>query len=226
MSRNVDAVIDSMSQKSIILEEPEVELGGDPVGQCNQDLNGCLPRARRLSDSSIHSSRREGPVNRLVTPAGLALSSPTHHAVTAETQTFGAYDRRSVMHALTRKVQNLASNYSGSLGSIRVNGSGAGVKAVPADISAADASPPRPIPQKGTLRRVSSNVHRKPLTSTIGGGTPSSSPIRIPGLSALVPGLSVMGLSPDHMEGGPESFAGKDTREADWSWLESNRECE
>ncbi|KAF8338938.1 uncharacterized protein EI90DRAFT_3151548 [Cantharellus anzutake] len=128
--RNVDAVIDSMSQRSVILEHSAADFE-EETDEVGDDTRDAYPNPRRvlrprgLSDSSVHSTFiKDTSVTRLVTPAGLALSSPPHSA-DPETTSFGAYDRQSAMRTLTHKVSSLASSYYGtsSLGNASIPGS-------------------------------------------------------------------------------------------------------
>ncbi|KAF8317038.1 uncharacterized protein EI90DRAFT_3293574 [Cantharellus anzutake] len=181
--RNVDAVIDSMSQRSVILEHSaaDFEEETDEVGDDNRDA---YPNPRHTS------------VTRLVTPAGLALSSPPHSA-DPETTSFGAYDRQSAMRTLTHKVSSLASSYYGtsSLGNASIPGSsssGTGIKTELTQRNTPQSPPPRPTPGKAA------NKHRAPSAQLSLNEAASASPIRI---SGLIPGLSAWGRALDHTEG-------------------------
>ncbi|KAG8935018.1 hypothetical protein FRC01_010523 [Tulasnella sp. 417] len=154
LSRIVDAVIDDNA--SIAPSEPERGL-----------------RGRNLSDSSIHSSFvRQGPVQRLLTPAAVALSAPSVDTATptptsTEPSTF--VDRESVLQSLSRKVQNF------------VQSGGASTPATsqptlppdspqqqprpPKSSATPAASPPKPIP--GASRRNTHGMDRSSSRSAI-----------------------------------------------------------
>ncbi|KAG8917919.1 hypothetical protein FRC00_013054 [Tulasnella sp. 408] len=156
LSRIVDAVIDDNA--SIAPSEPERAL-----------------RGRNLSDSSIHSSFvRQGPVQRLLTPAAVALSAPSVDTATptptsTEPSTF--VDRESVLQSLSRKVQNFVQ--SGGVSTPATSqptlppDSPQQQPRAPKSTGTPAASPPKPIPgagsrnARGVARSSSQSAHRR-----------------------------------------------------------------
>ncbi|KAF8311882.1 hypothetical protein DL93DRAFT_2098595 [Clavulina sp. PMI_390] len=144
LSRNVDAIVDTIGQRhSIIGEEDENVNAIDSMeDQQQQDGDGSNQqpdfqqtllersartlRSRGLSDSSIRSTflaagGEDGsgmPVNRLLTPASLALSSTDTTSTSAFGigSSFGAFDRQSVLTSLSKKVQSFANYYAPAAG--------------------------------------------------------------------------------------------------------------
>ncbi|KIO22023.1 hypothetical protein M407DRAFT_28438 [Tulasnella calospora MUT 4182] len=157
LSRIVDAVIDDNA--SIAPSEPERTL-----------------RGRNLSDSSIHSSFvRQGPVQRLLTPAAVALSAPSVDTATptptsTEPSTF--VDRESVLQSLSRKVQNFvqsggASTPATSQPTLPPDSPQQQPRASKSSGSPSASSPPKPIPgtgsrnARGVARSSSRSAHRR-----------------------------------------------------------------
>jgi hypothetical protein len=104
LSRVVDAVVDQHA----------VDGGEDEDSDFPSNLLQRTLRPRGLSDSSIHSTfiAHGPPLNRILTPAGLALSSPTLEngvkdvAPPAASRVNTWLDRDSVLQSISRKMQN------------------------------------------------------------------------------------------------------------------------
>ncbi|KAG8786198.1 hypothetical protein FRB91_000643 [Serendipita sp. 411] len=103
--RRMSRVVDAMVDQNAIDDEEDDELPSDLLQR--------TLRPRGLSDSSIHSSLipHGPPVNRLVTPAGLALSPTVESANargrsgTLNTSITSWLDRDAVLQSLSRKMQ-------------------------------------------------------------------------------------------------------------------------
>jgi hypothetical protein len=104
LSRVVDAVVDQHA-----VDDEEDEDGDFPSNLLQRTL-----RPRGLSDSSIHSTfiAHGPPLNRILTPAGLALSSPTLENGVKGVMSSGTgrntpwLDRDSVLQSISRKMQS------------------------------------------------------------------------------------------------------------------------
>ena len=194
LSRVVDAVVDvdaaSIASHSSREEDPEHleehHHGRHPTGLLERTL-----RRRGLSDSSMHSTfiaaARGPPIQRLVTPAGLALC-PTDmgHAIGSAIPG-SVSDRENMLETLGRQIGALtntaqASSSQGLPGPI---GSGDQQSAIPATTSRGSTSPNTPSSAMRTLPS-HDNQQRSPPKSippsskdkgprrTVGGKAPSS----------------------------------------------------
>ena len=152
-------------------------------------------RPRGLSDSSIHSTFLATSVNRLVTPAGLALSPPERTSATGE-NSFGAFDRQSVMRALSKKVQSFTTGYHDP--STPPTASMDGEVISPSTIPSIQPLPPsRPIPNKSlaALRR-SESEGREALESSESGSF----------VSKFIPSLVAWASNEELQGGGSEEY--------------------
>ena len=227
LSRNVDAIVDNIGRRhGIIGQEDERALIDDAVQEEDEDVGNSHDfqetilertrtlRPRGLSDSSIRSTFLAAggengsglSVNRLVTPASLALTSTdTSTVVTGLGTSFGAFDRQNVLKNLSKKMQSFASYYVPGAGAApnsnatsrptsqaqaQAGGNvtdGNSTTALPRSTSlpTASSSPPRPIqlPVSSPARSLAKRGRRNPGTS---GSPSSSSPGRIPVLSNLL----------------------------------------
>jgi hypothetical protein len=123
LSRVVDAVVDAdaasiapHSPRGEDLEHPEYDEDDDEDQQHHRHPSGLLERTLRrrgLSDTSIHSTFMAAaprpPIQRLVTPAGLALSVTDMEHATGSAMPGSVADRESVLEALGRKMAAFAS---------------------------------------------------------------------------------------------------------------------
>lgn len=224
LSRNVDAIVDNIGQRhgiigeadeSAILEDDD-GLGAGEGGPTRDDFQQTILertrtlRPRGLSDSSIRSTflaagGEDGsglPVNRLLTPASLALSSTdTTATAMGMGSSFGAFDRQNVLKNLSKRMQSFTSYYIPSTSSISESSSqpprrgsvNVGALAeVPASSSPSPlpaSSPPRPIPSSkmpSPHSPINSPSRRGPRTPGTTGSPSTSSAGRIPVLSSML----------------------------------------
>ena len=192
LSRNVDAVIDGISHGGGILNE-EFRSTGDPA-KTGENGSGDDPdfrptglektrtfHSRGLSDSSIHSTfLAVAPVNRLLTPEGLALSPPVAAPAVGE-GSFGAYDRQSVMRTLSQKVQSFAVGYYPAPSAVDSNN----LPASPTRSQVPSAEAALPILTKSRKRSSLSPVRHCAVDIS---ASPSTG--RLPAVSRLLPTLS------------------------------------
>jgi hypothetical protein len=100
LSRNLDAIIDSIPHTNRANPSPKETNFQATLLERTQTL-----RSRGLSDSSIHSTFLASPVNRLLTPSGIALSGSSGPD-NAAGQSYGGWDKQSVLQALSKKIEN------------------------------------------------------------------------------------------------------------------------
>lgn len=261
MSRNVDAIVDNIGQRhgiigeedesAIIDDEEDGVAGAGDLSRDGDDFQQTILertrtlRPRGLSDSSIRSTFLASggddasgyPVNRLLTPASLALSSAdTSTTAMGLGVSFGAFDRQNVLKSLGKRMQSLASYYvpGGVSTSDLPNQSEERTpddqdpsSSSPSSVSRVDPatlpprSPPRDIPSSARMSSpyspVNSPVKRRPRTATgVSTGSPStSSPGRIPVLSNILAAVvdadwSDSDQTPHHHRRAQEDWARRD----------------
>ncbi|KAG8833279.1 hypothetical protein FRC17_010993 [Serendipita sp. 399] len=162
--RRMSRVVDAMVDQNAVDDEEEDEFSSDLLQR--------TLRPRGLSDSSIHSSLipHGPPVNRLLTPAGLALSPAVEQANAREragTLNAGGgitswLDRDAVLQSLSRKMQGFRFGTGSDLispkplppaddGGLMVNTQVTPTGGTPTTSrSQLPASPPKPIPERLT----------------------------------------------------------------------------
>lgn len=192
MSRIVDAMVDQHA-----VDDEDDEEDGFPSNLLQRTL-----RPRGLSDSSIHSNfiAHGPPLNRMVTPAGLALSSPSMESGVRDSTASAAgsvapwLNRDSVLQSISRKVQSF--RYATASDQLRTKelpdeampsgqadvatGASTPIGGTPTTSAAQlpnalSSSPPRRIPSRSGTRRVESSLSpaaRSPINDEIRRGSP------------------------------------------------------
>lgn len=193
MSRVVDAMVDQHA-----VDDDDDEGGDFPSNLLQRTL-----RPRGLSDSSIHSTfiAHGPPLNRMVTPAGLALSSPTMESSVRGITSVGIggitpwLDRDSVLQSISRKMQSFRFATGSdqlrtkelpdenvpqvNVGAITGSSTPSGTPTASAtQLPITGSSPPRPIlaqPSRSNTRRVENSlspIARTPLHDEARRGSP------------------------------------------------------